>query len=202
MIAVSSGAGISLLPNQFEIATEDYALSKRVYLYTTDNSQNTWIDKFVGFATSKAGQEVVETTRFVAMRPHTGKSQIPSAAPEDYKKLARNAERLDVNFRFTTASSQLDNKAVSDLDRVTDLLGKPPYLGRYILLFGFADSTGTPMSNLTLSKARAETVAQQLRQRGVSPAVVTGFGKELPVDSNDTEAGKEKNRRVEVWLRQ
>ena len=201
-IAVSSGGGVSLLPNQFEIATEDYALSKRVYLYTADNIQNSWTEKFIEFAISKPGQEVVERTRFVAMRPRIGKSKIPVTAPEEYKKFAKDAERLDVNFRFNTASSQLDNKAIPDIDRITDLLNKPPYRGRYILLFGFADSTGTPQSNLALSKARAETVAQQLRTRNISPAVVTGFGKELPVDSNDTEAGKEKNRRVEVWLRQ
>ena len=130
-----------------------------------------------------------------------GPPKVRADAPEEYKNLSKDAERLDVNFRFQTASSQLDNKALLDLDLIADLLSKPPYQGRYILIFGFADSTGTPQSNLTLSKARAETVAKQLQQRGTSPAIVTGFGKELPVDSNDTEKGREKNRRVEVWLR-
>jgi phosphate transport system substrate-binding protein len=200
-LAISSGGAVSLLPNQFEIATEDYPLSRRLYLYTAVNSENPWVAKFVAFALSRAGQEVVETTRFVAMRPRLGTWKIPESASKEYKDLAKDAERLDLNFRFRTASSQLDNKALLDLDRVVEVLATPPFKGRYILLFGFADSTGAAQLNLTLSKARAETVAQQLRLRSISPAVVTGFGKELPVDSNDTEAGKEKNRRVEVWLR-
>jgi phosphate transport system substrate-binding protein len=37
--------------------------------------------------------------------------------------------------------------------------------------------------------------------RGVKPSFVNGFGKDLPIASNDTEDGREKNRRVEVWLR-
>jgi phosphate transport system substrate-binding protein len=155
----------------------------------------------VAFALSKLGQEAVETTRFVAMRPRLGSWRIPSNAPREYVEFAKDAERLDVNFRFESASSQLDNKALSDLDRLVDALKNPPLQGRYVLLFGFADSTGTTQMNLSLSKARAETVSQQFHQRGISPAVVAGFGKELPVDSNETEEGKQKNRRVEIWLR-
>jgi phosphate transport system substrate-binding protein len=200
-VAVSSGAAPPLLPNHFEIATEDYSLSQRLFLYTAINPQNAWISKLVDFALSKAGQEVVEKTGFVSLRPHTGKAIIPVDAPDDYRRLAKDAERIDLNFRFRTASSQLDNKAIIDVDRIADLLNKPLNRGRYILLFGFADSTGTSGLNLSLSKARAETVAQQLRQLRISPALVTGFGQELPVDSNDTVEGREKNRRVEVWLR-
>ena len=156
----------------------------------------------MSFALSKDAQESVEKTRFVAMRVGTGKSRIPAGAPAEYSGLVKDSDRLNVDFRFQTASSKLDNKALLDLDRVVDLLQNSPNKGRYILLVGFADSTGTPPLNLTLSKARANTVAQQLRQRGISPAVITGFGQEVPVDSNDTEQGRERNRRVEVWLRQ
>jgi phosphate transport system substrate-binding protein len=38
-------------------------------------------------------------------------------------------------------------------------------------------------------------------QRGLTPTVVRGFGPDLPVASNDTDEGREKNRRVEIWLR-
>ncbi len=201
-IAVSAGTAAPLLPNHFDIATEDYVLSRRLYLYTPAHPASDWASRFVSFVLSRAGQEVVERTGFISLRPRVGPPKVRADAPEDYKKLAKDADRLDVNFRFETASSQLDNKALLDLDLIADLLSKPPYQGRYILLFGFADSVGTPQANLTLSKARAETVAKQLQSRHISPAVVTGFGKELPVDTNDTEKGREKNRRVEVWLRQ
>jgi phosphate transport system substrate-binding protein len=37
--------------------------------------------------------------------------------------------------------------------------------------------------------------------RGIKPSLVNGFGREAPIASNETEEGREKNRRVEVWLR-
>jgi phosphate transport system substrate-binding protein len=72
--------------------------------------------------------------------------------------------------------------------------------GDSILLFGFADSTGGAAMNQTLSENRAKTVEQQFEQRGVHPGTVRGFGANLPVASNDTDEGREKNRRVEIWV--
>jgi outer membrane protein OmpA-like peptidoglycan-associated protein len=40
-----------------------------------------------------------------------------------------------------------------------------------------------------------------MRQEGINPVLITGFGQELPVADNSTLDGQEKNRRVEVWLR-
>jgi len=47
---------------------------------------------------------------------------------------------------------------------------------------------------------QAKTVEEQFVQRGLNPGVVKGFGSDLPVASNDTDEGREKNRRVEIWL--
>ena len=68
------------------------------------------------------------------------------------------------------------------------------------MLFGFADGRGSGGVNLKLSKERAGAVAKELATRGITPAMVAGFGSALPVASNDTDQGREKNRRVEVWL--
>ena len=46
-----------------------------------------------------------------------------------------------------------------------------------------------------------QAVAEALRTQSIDPALVTGFGQDLPVAPNDTEENREKNRRVEVWLR-
>lgn len=54
---------------------------------------------------------------------------------------------------------------------------------------------------MDLSKQRAQFVAEQFKRRGLTPAVVTGFGATIPVASSVTEEGKEKNRRVELWLK-
>ena len=73
-------------------------------------------------------------------------------------------------------------------------------VGSNLLLFGFADE-GAKDADLALSKQRAQAVAEHFEHRGVKPGVVTGFGSQLPVASSATEDGKEKKRRVEVWLR-
>jgi phosphate transport system substrate-binding protein len=84
---------------------------------------------------------------------------------------------------------------------LVELLADPNYQQRSLLLLGFSDDAGGAKKNLALSKDRARTIADQLQMRGIKPSVVKGFGKAMPIASNDTEDGREKNRRVEVWLR-
>jgi phosphate transport system substrate-binding protein len=40
-----------------------------------------------------------------------------------------------------------------------------------------------------------------MERQGITPVFVTGFGQDLPVADNSTPEGREKNRRVEIWLR-
>lgn len=120
------------------------------------------------------------------------------AVGEAYRKAVRGAERLAVNFRFEFGKFALDSKAVRDVERVAELAKTS---GRQLVLVGFSDSVGDYDRNLDLSRRRAETVAEILRQRGVPVAAVVAAGKEAPVAANDDPLGRERNRRVEVWLR-
>ena len=108
---------------------------------------------------------------------------------------------MSVDFRFRTGSSQLDNKALDDLDRVITYLASPTARGKEVMLIGFADNTGNPKANEALSNERAKIVDRQFSSRGVLAAVCRGFGSAVPVASNETDEGREKNRRVEVWLK-
>jgi phosphate transport system substrate-binding protein len=71
------------------------------------------------------------------------------------------------------------------------------------MIFGFADARGEKEHNLSLSEERAKEVAQTLRRSGsnVHISLMRFYGSQLPVGSNDTEEGREKNRRVEIWVR-
>jgi phosphate transport system substrate-binding protein len=200
-LAVSEKGARALQATRLTVATEDYPLSRRLYLYTPANPANGLTRKFIEFALSKQGQEVVGSAGFVAQNVVPQTQVVAQDAPLDYKQLTEGAERLSLNFRFRTGKSDLDNKAIVDVDRVVTFIADLHYTGNQILLFGFADSTGSREINRTLSLNRAKTVEDQFIPRGLRPGIVRGFGSDLPVASNDTEEGREKNRRVEIWVK-
>jgi len=200
-IAVAEKGARALKPTRLTVATEDYSLSRRLYLYTPSTARNKFMRMFVEFALSKQGQDVVAANGFVAQNVSLETPVVAEEAPDAYKQLTQNAERLSLDFRFQPGKAEQDNKALVDLDRVVSLIADRGNAGDRILLFGFADSTGAPGVNQALSVNRAKVIADQLLQRGIKPALVRGFGSELPVASNDTDDGREKNRRVEIWMR-
>ena len=64
---------------------------------------------------------------------------------------------------------------------------------------GHTDSQGSENSNAELSRSRAQAVLAAMGEAGIDTARMTarGYGESEPVDSNDTEAGREANRRIE-----
>lgn len=199
VLAIAEKGATPLVPNIMTVRTEAYPLSRRLYLYVPDNAKAEARD-FVRFALSPAGQDVVERDGFVGQKVDVLTKQAPANAPSGYLALMPSADRLSVDFRFRTGSSELDTKAVDDIKRVTNAMSSQ-YAGRTVMLVGFADSTGAAAANLKLSKDRAQAVAGQMSRQGVTPGSIIGFGQELPVADNSTPDGREKNRRVEVWLR-
>jgi phosphate transport system substrate-binding protein len=200
-VAISDTGSKPLLPTRLTVSTEDYALSRRLYLYTPTNPSNQLTVGFVSFALSRIGQESVAENGFVAQ--NVTAESIPAAtnAPSEYKRITRGANRLSLDFRFRTGSAGLDNKALVDLDRVVTFLTDLKYPGKSVILIGFADSTGTDTINIALSKNRAKAIADQFAPRGLDVGLSTGFGSALPVATNATEDGRQKNRRVEIWLK-
>lgn len=73
---------------------------------------------------------------------------------------------------------------------------------RNVLIEGHTDSTGSDVTNQRLSEERAASVANFLMAQGVNPARITttGYGEVYPVAPNDTSAGRQQNRRVEVVI--
>lgn len=202
----AGGSSVPMRPTALTVKTEDYLLSRRLFLYTPADPKNAWTRKFVEFALSDPGQEIVDDTGFVGQAltaeaiPEREEAVVATNLPPAYERLIRDAERLPFNFRFQTGSDALDNKSYRDLGRLVQFMSDRDYQDREVLLIGFADAQGSGDSNLELSRRRASSVERELQSEGIKPAV-DGFGEELPVASNDTEEGREKNRRVEVWLR-
>jgi phosphate transport system substrate-binding protein len=199
-LAVSSG-GAALPPSRDLVAVEDYALSRRLYLYMPRDPTPLARD-FIGFALGDRGQAVVERFGFVSQDIRAYTPAPRSDMPEEYRQLTHDAQRLSLNFRFGNASHLLDSKAVRDLDRLAALLQGEDLRQRELLVIGFADSSEVmPIQALALSNDRADYIAGLLIERGLRPARVRGLGGAAPVAANDSIAGRLRNRRVEIWLR-
>jgi phosphate transport system substrate-binding protein len=189
-----------LLPNRFTIQTEDYPLSRRLYFYTLSEAGNKEVARFISFANSKAGQAVVDREKFIPLEIVRNRAELPWGSSRGYQAVTAGTERLSVNFRFNSGSNQLDNRALADLDRVTEYLIRTSTKPNKLILIGFTDNVGDPALNVILSKERAKSLANSLKTRGIIPGQITGFGAENPIASNDTLSGQQKNRRVEVWV--
>jgi len=118
--------------------------------------------------------------------------------------ITRQGDDLVLNMpsgiTFATDSATIDPQFRPTLDKVADVLAR--YNQTYVDVYGHTDSTGSDAYNQGLSERRAQSVAGYLESRGVIAARVgtRGFGETQPIASNDTEAGRAANRRVEIKL--
>jgi outer membrane protein OmpA-like peptidoglycan-associated protein len=116
----------------------------------------------------------------------------------------RVGNKLVVKFEngilFETGQASLKPQAQHDLGEFAKILQKYPDTN--VAIEGFTDSVGNESYNRKLSQERADAVVSYLSQAGVARArlVSEGFGEARPVASNSSEAGRAKNRRVEIHI--
>lgn len=199
-VAIVDGDSKAMLPTVSLIATEDYPLSRRLYFYLPPQEHQPWAQALVQFAQSAKGQAIVADNGFIAQTVEAIKVQTSADMPADYQAIARQAQRLSVNFRFDQGSATLDSKAQRDLKRVLSYLKTHDKLNRCVTLVGFGDPKSDPARAALLSKLRAMAVRRELVKSGVSLRDIRGFGDEMPVAANNADEGRIKNRRVEVWV--
>jgi outer membrane protein OmpA-like peptidoglycan-associated protein len=108
---------------------------------------------------------------------------------------------LDSLSLFRTGSAALNPGSNRVLVEALDMIKAHP--DKRVLVAGHTDSVGQPASNLRLSEARASSVSDWLAEASgipVSHFAIQGYGDTRPKASNDTEAGRAANRRVEITL--
>jgi outer membrane protein OmpA-like peptidoglycan-associated protein len=104
------------------------------------------------------------------------------------------------NITFPSGNANIDQSFLSVLDSVVLVLQE--FNKTLIVVAGHTDSSGSNALNQSLSERRAQSVSTYLNNAGViiDRIEVIGFGETQPVASNNTKAGKELNRRVEITL--
>jgi OOP family OmpA-OmpF porin len=103
------------------------------------------------------------------------------------------------NLEFDFGKSTIRSKSYPSLNGVADLLKTKDFS---LKLAGHTDGVGSNAANLKLSKDRAESVKSYIVSQGANASRIeaTGYGESQPISSNKTNAGRQKNRRVEFTL--
>ena len=119
--------------------------------------------------------------------------------PEQITVLKTNEPVAITNLLFETASDVIMDSSLPELKRIATFIQTYGYKVR---LAGHTDNVGQSATNQSLSQARAESVRRQLIAYGCAEEDIQafGYGDTKPVATNDTEEGRQQNRRVEITL--
>ncbi|MGD1924850.1 MAG: phosphate ABC transporter substrate-binding/OmpA family protein [Paracoccaceae bacterium] len=221
-VPIRQVCGISSVPSEFSMKTEEYPLARRLYLYTPPSSVPAHARQIVEFAKSEEAQQIIAEAGFVnqsvetrsinemggrIIHAITGEAEFSPNLMRGLLVDLKNAVRLSTTFRFTPGTSNLTPRSQIDAARLAEELALGAYSGREIVLAGFTDSVGQFELNRQLSARRAQVVDAALRAavpEGALDAIATvtrGYGELMPVGCNTDINGRSANRRVEVWLR-
>jgi outer membrane protein OmpA-like peptidoglycan-associated protein len=155
-------------------------------------------------------QRNVEVARAIAQeRSHLQQAQTMGLQAQERAEVlrelgARSTERGTVvtlgDVLFDTGSANLNPGGMQQIARLSTYLAANP--SQTVRIEGHTDSQGSATYNEALSQRRAASVRAALVAAGIDPARVTamGMGEALPVASNDTAAGRQQNRRVEIII--
>ena len=131
-----------------------------------------------------------------AMAPEPAPVPEPPPPPPKPVIIEKGRQTLDVEFDFNKAI--IKQGYYKDIDDLVQVMKDYPDLK--VVIEGHTDNVGTAEYNKELSQRRAEAVKQYMVEKGINANRITakGFGFDRPIASNDTEEGRQKNRRVEA----
>ena len=212
--------GIRTSADSFSAKTEEYALQRRLYFYTRQDQFDSATEEFINFATSTAADGVIAKSGFIDLSVERREQTVDgargatlaSASPANFEgsvahdmlRTMQGFDRLSTTFRFRTGSTNLDERAEVDMERLVEFLEGQPE-GTKVMFVGFTDSVGAFDANHALSQSRAQRALSVARNYAGERLpnlqfAAAGFGEVAPTACNTSDTGRATNRRVEVWL--
>lgn len=215
------GCGVGTVPTMLDLKTEDYALTQPLFLYLPERRLPPEAAAWIAWLRSIEAQRIVRRSGFVDRGlesvPLSGQgnrlAQSILAAGDEVtlatlqQMLARltRRTRLTPSFRFAPGNAGLDAQSRANLLQLARWLRDGELDGQHLVLTGFSDGIGSAADNLALSRRRAESVRDALLAilgDSLPPDVtlsVEAYGEALPVLCDDSQWGRDTNRRVELW---
>jgi len=180
-----------------------FPLNKRI----SDNETN--ITQVGGRVTGVEGQVAKMANQIADLESRLNQTNAKADRALESLQRLKPERKLVLNFsggaHFATNSIVFSGQAKNDVDSfLSDVKGDAEENSNLLyVVAGHTDSVGTPSVNYDLSKRRAENVAAYLMtERKIDPSriLTVGYGETAPVADNKTEAGRAKNRRVEILV--
>ena len=221
-LAIGGSCGRGMMADLQSLKTEDYPLTMPLFLYLPERRLPPVAADFVAWLRGGRAQFIVRRAGFadlgtepipVAAQGERFAAAITEAGPEvglaDLQQMVRTLgtrQRLSTTFRFELGSTRLDAQSRSNVYQLAREILDGVHDGDVLMLAGFSDGVGPAVANRGLAAARAETVLRALVDAlgGSLPREVrvrtVAFGEALPMGCDDTEWGRQINRRVELWV--
>ena len=203
VLALGDGAA-AVTPSRLTISDESYPLVRRLYLYTAPSAGSPLARRFTDYVSTPPGQAAIEAAGFVPLMVRSEAAlasvPVPEVPPDRLRQVLAGATRMSMEFRLQPGASALDSRSARDLDRLAAHLRTQRISPNRLILAGFTDNSGVPQASRATAQAWAEAVAAALARGGIAPGRIMSFGSDMPVADNATPDGRERNRRVEVYL--
>ena len=222
-LVLAGGCGFRASAVPEALKSDDYPLTAPMFLYLKARRLPAVGREFMRYSQSPAAQVAILRAGFVDQ----GISRTPISRQGDRLANAiRNAgdeilldelqrlvtamdgaRRLSVTFRFDGGSSRLNAQSRSNIALLARALETGMIGTRELTFVGFSDGEGGADANRRLSRQRAASVRDAVVKEAATAdhervsLRVEGFGEAMPMACDDTEWGRQINRRVEVWVR-
>jgi outer membrane protein OmpA-like peptidoglycan-associated protein len=189
-------------PVEANIEITDNVTGKVIETFTTNSATGKFI---ITLASGKNYGIAVKADKYLF---HSENFDIPNGAADnlvnkviELKNIAIGSKIALRNIFFDTGKSTLRPESNSELDRLLKLMKDVPTLK--IEISGHTDNTGSATLNETLSQSRAEAVVAYLTSKGIAAnrMVAKGYGASKPIASNNSDDGKQQNRRTEFEIK-
>jgi len=223
VLPLTGTCGISLQANRRSIKTEDYPLVSPMFLYMPARRLPKVAREFLLYVQSPAAQIVIRRAGFVDQAPEriaidTQGDRLanaiatagPEVALEELQRMIATLgplTRLSTSFRFEVGSTRPDAQSRGNIEQLARAIEIGGFDAERLLFVGFSDGDGPAEANRAIAQKRAEAVrdavlaAAKTAEAAQVEIGVDAFGEALPMACDDSDWGRQVNRRVEVWLR-
>ncbi|MBV1865021.1 MAG: OmpA family protein [Rhodobacteraceae bacterium] len=222
-LGLKGNCGIYSLPSVFTLKSGGYPLTYQHYFFHSKPKLPLFAREFLDFAKSDQAQNVIRGLGYgdlgisALSLDHQGlrlantigqsENEMPIATILEMVRLQNGAKRLSTTFRFIAGSKTLDAQSLQYADLLASGLILGNYADKQVHIIGYTDAAGSSSQNILLAEKQAKAVHTALIAAAPEGSLddvgflVSGYGESSPLACEDTQADKQTNRRVEIWIK-